>query len=162
MNIPFCYLCLQSGIRYKYWNLFDHIFSHIICISYLIQWQDTIGTDNACVLVCPSDDGLCAPNTCCGDKDIKPFTTHGVGDSAEANQNNSNDAVDTVNNDGFGELVTVIEGNSNPQANRGQQAVAPFASTHSLDVKFSRDGDEVVLEMSDMAHSDAGDSIRVK
>ncbi|RUS89908.1 hypothetical protein EGW08_002349 [Elysia chlorotica] len=148
------YMELASRIKHLFHNAGIH--STTIQPEF-IDWQEAMGSDRTCALVCPPDDGICAPATCCGDKDLRPRKTQNL---AEANQNNSNNAddddndVDNAEGDDVGELVTV-ESHVNQSMTRNQQAVAPFASTHSLDVKFSRDGDEVVLEMSDLPHAES-------
>ena len=138
----------------------------MVCIpdGLSLQWQSNLTLDQACALVCPSDGEQCAPNTCCGDKDKTDKAQTTGGNPAQANQNNSFNvsAAADVEVDTLGEIAAA---DGNPRlrpVNKNPPGVSGFTSIHSLDVKFSPDGDEVVLEMSDMGHADNSGHKRTK
>ncbi|GFR68803.1 zinc transporter 1 [Elysia marginata] len=142
------YMELASRIK----QLFHNAGIHSTTIQpEFIDWQDALGPEKACALVCPPTEGdSCAPNTCCGTQELRPRKNQNlVGDSVEANQNNSNNADDSADDapDGVERPVVTV---TDMSSHRNQPPAAMFTSAHSLDVKFSPDGDEVVLEMSDI------------
>lgn len=120
-----------------------------------IEWQDALGPENSCALVCPTEGDKCVPHTCCGTKELRPRRNPNViGDAAEINQNNSNSATEGDDEIDFvGELAA-----SDACSHKTQPAKSLFTSAHSLDVKFSPDGDEVVLEMSELGQGSSRES----
>ncbi|KAH9510404.1 hypothetical protein Btru_043084 [Bulinus truncatus] len=109
-----------------------------------IDCQETQLDHQPCALLCNANGETCKPDTCCGDRRNR------------LNKRNSTSNLATVVV-GDGQKNKV--GGSNTNNSNKFSSRVPFSSHRSLDMKFSPDGDEVVLEMSDIRSP--GDSIEV-
>ncbi|KAI8784003.1 zinc/cadmium resistance protein [Biomphalaria glabrata] len=108
-----------------------------------IDYQETQLEHQPCALLCNANGEACKPDTCCGDRRNR------------LNKRSSMSNLDTVEV-GDGQKRSVAGSNTN-NSNRFNSKV-PFSSHRSLDMKFSPDGDEVVLEMSGIRSSAEGDN----
>ncbi|CAG5135797.1 unnamed protein product [Candidula unifasciata] len=117
------YMTLAANIK----KLFHKSGIHSTTIQpEFIDYHDRHAEHKPCVLVCDGIGEHCRSNTCCGDKLSK--------------QNNANNSTDKSVGSSAKRFFNMNNCNS----------VQPgAASIRSLDMKFSRDGDEVVLEMFD-------------
>lgn len=107
-----------------------------------IDYQETSSEHQPCALLCDASGETCKTETCCGDRRNR------------LNKRNSLSNPRPVASVGDSQINSVsFAGNTN-NSNKRPHSGVPFSSHRSLDMKFSPDGDEVVLEMSDIRVED--------
>ncbi|XP_059141417.1 uncharacterized protein LOC131929320 [Physella acuta] len=122
------YMTLAAKIK----SLFHKAGIHSTTIQpEFIDWRDANSDHQPCAILCEASGEMCKTDTCCGDR------------KSRMNKSNQN-AVESVV---IGDVSNAHMPNAN-NSNTRNQTNFTFSSHRSLDMKFSPDGDEVVLEMS--------------
>ncbi|CAG5121188.1 unnamed protein product [Candidula unifasciata] len=123
------YMTLAAKIK----SLFHKAGIHSTTIQpEFIDWQDANSEHQPCALPCNATGEQCKEETCCGDKRKRLYGSKPNETGVDLND------------------MTPQPGNTGSVVTYTSAQPCTFSSLRSLDLKFSPDGDEVVLEMLDI------------